>query len=236
MKLTNRHYLGRFLLPALLVLASSTAWGSVEPAAEVTGRVANLNGEPLAFANVVVLGTRTGAMTDKEGNFRFEVPPGTYSAKVYYLGYESQESGFTVGSGELRTLLFSLAPVEVSECSLVVFTCGCSSNEARLDSPRTEMVSRTPRISRMLPPYPNPLTGPMNLRFSVAERTRTRLRVFDVQGRLVSEILDEVLDPGRYSRTWRGVNDAGRSAASGVYFVNFMSGETTQTMRVVVIR
>jgi hypothetical protein len=45
------------------------------------------------------------------------------------------------------------------------------------------------------------------------------LAIFDVGGREVRRIEDTWFAPGRYSRSWDGVDVAGKVAPSGVYFV-----------------
>jgi outer membrane receptor protein involved in Fe transport len=58
-----------------------------------TGKIAGIvtdkaSGEPLPGANVVVVGTTLGAAADLNGQYTIlEVPPGTYSVQVSYLGY-----------------------------------------------------------------------------------------------------------------------------------------------------
>jgi outer membrane receptor protein involved in Fe transport len=57
---------------------------------KISGTVTDkATGEPLAGANVIVVGTTLGAATDLAGQFTIlEVPPGTYSVQVTFLGYE----------------------------------------------------------------------------------------------------------------------------------------------------
>ena len=48
-------------------------------------------GEPLIGANVIISGTDFGAATNVNGNFVIlNIPPGDYSVKVSYIGYESK--------------------------------------------------------------------------------------------------------------------------------------------------
>ncbi len=56
----------------------------------VTGSVVDLKtGKPLPFANIVVLGTRYGAMSLQSGNFTISnLPVGTYNIMASYIGYE----------------------------------------------------------------------------------------------------------------------------------------------------
>ncbi|MBC8181505.1 carboxypeptidase-like regulatory domain-containing protein [candidate division KSB1 bacterium] len=57
---------------------------------KISGRVFDQStGEPLPGANVKITGTMMGASTDASGfYFIINVPPGTYSVKVLFMGYE----------------------------------------------------------------------------------------------------------------------------------------------------
>jgi outer membrane receptor for ferrienterochelin and colicin len=47
-------------------------------------------GEPLVGANIIVVGTDYGAATNIDGNFVIlNIPPGNYSAKISFIGYET---------------------------------------------------------------------------------------------------------------------------------------------------
>jgi len=59
------------------------------------------NGEVLQFANVALLGTSLGTVTDEEGNYVLpNVRPGTYTLVLSYLGYKEVEQEVTVVAGQ----------------------------------------------------------------------------------------------------------------------------------------
>ena len=58
---------------------------------EVSGTVADRNGNPLPGASVVVTGTSIGTVTDMNGYYSIALPEGASSLMVAYVGYESQE-------------------------------------------------------------------------------------------------------------------------------------------------
>src|SRR5262249_39042568 len=75
----------------------------------VTGVITDARNKPVEFANVVVLGTRIGAMTDLNGNFRLtQVPVGTAEIQVQTLGYEKQVQSVEVSPGATATLAFNV--------------------------------------------------------------------------------------------------------------------------------
>jgi hypothetical protein len=63
--------------------------------AGVTGKLTgivtdNSTGEPLIGANVIIQGTTLGAVADRSGKLIIiNIPPGTYSVKVSFIGYET---------------------------------------------------------------------------------------------------------------------------------------------------
>jgi Ca-activated chloride channel family protein len=58
-------------------------------AGEIRGRITDAGGKPVAYAQIVVVGTRYGAMTDEKGFFVIRnMPAGTYSLRAAAIGYE----------------------------------------------------------------------------------------------------------------------------------------------------
>jgi|GEM_PF-1250197 len=84
--------------------------------------------------------------------------------------------------------------------------------------------------------YPNPFSGSTKVSFTIPGKTHVSLRVFDICGRLVADIADERLKPGRYLYAWNGVDDEGRKVAGGVYFCTLSAGGLKQTRKLVLLR
>ena len=41
---------------------------------------------------------------------------------------------------------------------------------------------------------------------------------------------------GEHTAVWNGIDDAGRPAASGIYFVRMMAGSYTETRKIVMLK
>lgn len=63
--------------------------GMQQNTVKVTGTVKDTNGEPIIGANVMVVGTATGVITDIDGNFMLEVPVGG-KLQFSFIGYKEQ--------------------------------------------------------------------------------------------------------------------------------------------------
>ncbi len=102
-----------FLLLATPMLVAAQNTG------KLSGRVLDAStGEPLPGANVILLETQLGTITDVDGNyFILGVPVGTYNVQSSYVGYQAQTTtGVEINAGYTRELNFSLAPgVELNE-------------------------------------------------------------------------------------------------------------------------
>ncbi|MDH4069212.1 MAG: T9SS type A sorting domain-containing protein, partial [Ignavibacteria bacterium] len=79
--------------------------------------------------------------------------------------------------------------------------------------------------------YPNPFNPSTEISFSVAERGPVRITVFDLNGREVTTILDESLEPGQYTRSFDG-----RNLSSGVYYYQLRADRFFETRRMMLIR
>lgn len=63
--------------------------GMQQNTVKVTGTVKDTNGEPIISANVMVVGSATGVITDIDGNFTLNVPVGS-KLQFSFIGYKEQ--------------------------------------------------------------------------------------------------------------------------------------------------
>jgi len=72
--------------------------------------------------------------------------------------------------------------------------------------------------------YPNPFNPLTKINYVFAQSGRASVRVYDLQGRLVRELVDGVLPAGPGSVIWDGNDSDGLKVASGVYLAQVVSG------------
>lgn len=89
-----------------------------------------------------------------------------------------------------------------------------------------------PALARLLRNYPNPFNPVTKIQFVLERDAYVSLRVFDVQGRVVRTLLNSYLAGGPRVVGWDGRDDAGRSLASGTYFLRLQGGGTYLTRTV----
>jgi hypothetical protein len=84
-------------------------------------------------------------------------------------------------------------------------------------------------------PYPNPTAAGFTLKANTPRDGRAVLRVFDVNGRVMSVIHDGLLPAGEHTFTWDGMVQGGRKAHSGIYFVTLEASGRKASERVIVM-
>ena len=78
-------------------------------------------GESLPGANISILNTSLGAATDLEGKYIIsQIPPGLYTLRVTYIGYESFEDTVLVKENEIIKKHFQLRPAMLEGETIVV--------------------------------------------------------------------------------------------------------------------
>jgi len=91
-------------------------------------------------------------------------------------------------------------------------------------------------VTRFFGVYPNPFKHYSEVSYQLVRAARVSLCVYDVSGRLVRSLSDEVKDPGYYAVTWDSQDDHGRKVPAGVYFVRFHTDGYQQVQKTVLLR
>ena len=79
--------------------------------------------------------------------------------------------------------------------------------------------------------YPNPFNPVTQIKFSIPTQGLVTLKIYDVTGREVAKLVNDVLVPGNYVREFNG-----EGFASGVYFYKIEAGEFTQVKKMMFIK
>jgi hypothetical protein len=83
---------------------------------------------------------------------------------------------------------------------------------------------------------PNPFNPSTKISFTVPKRVRATLAVYDVEGKLVTTLVNESLDAGLKEVTWHGKDARGNPVSTGVYFYRLTAGNRTLTKKMVLLK
>lgn len=79
--------------------------------------------------------------------------------------------------------------------------------------------------------YPNPFNPITNIRYSIKDQKLVTLKIYDILGREVKTLVNEVKTPGEYL-----VEFNGSELSSGIYFYRIVVGDFTAVKRMVLIK
>jgi hypothetical protein len=158
----------------------------------------------------------------------------------------SSHSAFTVrptvkniAPGQLLVDTLRFAPITVGvDSALVVIqsSAGSSPDTVKVSGvaiPATsvEELAELPTIFLLSQNYPNPFNPSTNIAFSLPIKSFVLLKVFDLLGREVATIVNDVKVAGSYNATFNAAN-----MPSGVYFYRLQAGSFTETKKLVLLR
>lgn len=79
--------------------------------------------------------------------------------------------------------------------------------------------------------WPIPAAGSTHLRFALPREMAVRVDIFDVQGRMVRNVVSGTYPAGEFETEWDGRTTRGASAPSGVYFARVQAGQQSSVRR-----
>jgi hypothetical protein len=123
-------------------------------------------------------------------------------------------------------------------CITNVMLCDVAARE--LDATTSQLawsLFDTPRVSFTLEHnYPNPFNPSTTIGYSIKTSSHVRLEVYDIAGRMVSLLLDQQQQPGRYSIQWNADKDGNVRLSSGMYFARLRVGGEVAVIKMILTK
>jgi len=79
--------------------------------------------------------------------------------------------------------------------------------------------------------YPNPFNSQTKIEFNIPSGSNVSIKLYDVTGKLVSEILNQHLPSGSYK-----INYDSKDISSGIYFYSINAGSFSKTLKMIVVK
>ncbi len=84
--------------------------------------------------------------------------------------------------------------------------------------------------------FPNPFNPITYIQYDLPEQTYVLVVIYDLMGRKVSTLINDIQNPGKYKVLWDGINSYGKLSASGVYIYQLQTQNTVMTKKMVFIK
>ncbi len=108
--------------------------------------------------------------------------------------------------------------------------------ERSVSTVRVDDQLRMPADYTLAQNFPNPFNPSTTIAYQVPERTMVNLTIYDMLGRRINTLVNEVRTSGTYEVLWDGTDEDGRPVSSGVYFYRLQTDRSSQMKRMVLLR
>jgi len=86
------------------------------------------------------------------------------------------------------------------------------------------------------PPYPNPFNPVTTIRYDLPEDALVNITIYDMMGRVVSNLVSSKQNAGYKSIQWNATNNIGQPVSAGLYLYTIEAGDFRQTKKMVLLK
>ncbi len=84
--------------------------------------------------------------------------------------------------------------------------------------------------------YPNPFNPSTTIKFSLPEAGQVRLTIFNVNGQIVDELINDTMPAGTHAVQWNALDQSGSRVSSGLYLYRLQSGSKIMQKKLVLMK
>lgn len=151
-------------------------------------------------------------MTNLPSNRIFTIPASTYSDGTIQIKVK-RNSGYTLQA--------KVSEIWIEEESQGKLSKSAGNNYQMF----------IPEKFRLFQNYPNPFNPVSTISFDIPQTTQVKLTVYDIQGKIVYEPINDTRNAGRYSVQFDGGN-----LSSGVYLYELVAGKYREVKKMTLVR
>jgi len=179
----------------------------------ISGKVNSSSFDRISRATIIVKQNGIAfahALTDKQGNYSINVPPGEFEVCIDKLGYVGESKSITAAGSNDETIHLDFSISKPGE---------------------DNFVNTIPVNFSLAQNYPNPFNPTTTIEFVTPINGNVTLQIFDLSGREVHVLINEYRTEGSYK-----VNFGGESYPSGVYFYKLTVDNFTDTKKMLLVK
>ncbi len=84
--------------------------------------------------------------------------------------------------------------------------------------------------------FPNPFNSTTTIQFNLPIETYVTLNIYNINGQNIKTLVNENLQPGRYSTIWDGTDNLGNKISSGIYIYRIKAGKFKKVMKLLFLK
>ena len=84
--------------------------------------------------------------------------------------------------------------------------------------------------------YPNPFNPSTQIEYIIPDEDIVGVSIYDVNGRIIKNLIDESQSAGVHSIKWDSTNDQGKFVSAGIYFFSVDFKDRSETQKVILLK
>jgi len=141
-------------------------------------------------------------------------------------GNTSQSSGYVITDASGQP-----SPIGVSTSTNYIESSGFLGGGVLSTGVEDKRDGQSPETFKLFQNYPNPFNPSTTIHYTLPFTAHVVLVIYDLSGREVRRLFDDVASEGSYTIEWDGRDLTGRSVASGVYIYKIVVKSTDRSRR-----
>jgi len=173
-------------------------------------------------------GTLPIAITQKAGQ------PGASGTGVVVRVTMQEKPGITSGTN----IAFSFTEIVAIDAAGNAITLTAKDTSYVTPNPTwvEEIKNQVPDDYVLYPNYPNPFNPTTTISFALPQAAKVQIQIFDVTGREIKRLVDQVFDAGVHSVVWNGTDKTQQKLSSGIYICRFSAGEVVINRKLILAK
>jgi len=122
------------------------------------------------------------------------------------------------------------------ECFSVLFNTGGVTGIETDDGKGSASLPKTFALGQN---YPNPFNPSTTIQYTIPDvsgEVPVKIHVYNIRGRLVKQLVDKEMKPGRYQIQWNGLDSGGHPVSSGIYLYRIEAGDYNSIRKMVLVK
>jgi len=161
---------------------------------------------------------------------RTAIVPGNVLEYKFYIENDSRD-GWENGIAD-RSLTFSESLLQDNRDTTLHWVYFDESGTVNIADKKKQI----PKYFQLDQNYPNPFNSQTQVSYYLDKPSNVSLRIYDIEGRLVSTLTNEQQAAGRYSLVWDAREDNNKTIVSGIYLIYLITDYGVQSRKLLLLK
>jgi hypothetical protein len=188
--------------------------------------------------------TLSGSTEHAGKTVQFKVDDTIYPAVIATNGVSSRAQIVVPGAGVGTHTVSLISPSGCFDPVIVTCTSGLvkadeqwSVDDAQWNAEAATTKADKARLeTRLLGNYPNPFNPTTTIRYTLGTKTSVSVRIYDLLGREIATLVDEVQEAGEHAVQWDGKNQNRNTVSTGIYIYRIQAGNLFESGEMIFAR